>query len=893
VRTLQLLQDDLDALASDGRPVHLRDLVPDDAGAVRALHDAASDQSIYLRFFTTSRESAVRYAAQLTTPDPARRALGAFAGSELIGVGCFERIDERRAEFALLVADAAQHGGIGTLLLEHLIAEARSIGIERFVAEVLAANATMLDVIRNLGFQAQTRFADGEEHIEFELDVAESVIAAIGTRERSAQVASLRPLLAPRSVAVIGAGRRPGSVGHEVLINILNGGFRGTVYAVNPKVDSVLGLPSYASPLELPETPDLAVIALPAALVKDAVGACGQRGIRAGVLLGAGFSEAGATGAALQDEVLRVAREHGMRLIGPNCIGVVNTDPEVSLNATFAAAAPTAGKLAVLAQSGAFGAALLEAAKDAGTGVAQFVSVGNKIDVGGNDLLLAWQEDPSVAVIAGYLESVGDPRRFARIARQVSRTKPVLLVKSGRTEAGQLAGRSHTAAAASSDIAIDALFRSSGVIRVAGMRQLLDAARVLAEVPLPGGPRVAIIGNSGGPEILAVDAAVDAGLVPADFDPDTATALAQLGVPGQNPIDLGAAVQPDTAAAVLRLVTDSLAVDAVITVFTDVSITDSEAMGSAIAEVAATTAKPVIAVRVGAPDANQPLPDTDRQLPRFRFPEDAAAALGVAWQYARDRSMPDGLPVRPGNIDATAARSIVEDALADARSWLETDEAFQLLAAYGVPVCAYRVATDLESAVAAGAELGYPLAVKVAKAGAHKTEMGGVRLGIADEVALRAAATDLLAAGGAVLLQPMISHGTELIVGAVHDPQCGPLVMLGAGGVLTDILGDRAFGLAPLTDTDAAELIARLRAAPLLDGFRGAPVIDRSQVRDVLVRIGTLVDDLPEIAELDINPFIARADGLMAVDARIRVSPPPSHPDPLVRQLRGPRRQPS
>jgi acyl-CoA synthetase (NDP forming)/GNAT superfamily N-acetyltransferase len=887
---LEISHDDVDTLASDGRIVHIRDLGPADVAAIRMLHDRASDRSIYRRYFTPSRETARRYIDHLVAPDTVGFALGAFTGDQLVGIGSVEPIDGQRAEFALLVLDQEQHGGIGTLLLEHLIAEARGRGVRRFVGEVLAGNAPMLEVMRDLGFAATTRFTGGEAHIEFALDIAADVVVAISDREQSAGLASLRPLLAPRSVAVVGAGERSGTVGHEVLRNLLDAGFTGPVYAVNPKRSAVLGVRCVPSAAELPEPVDLAVIALPAGKVAGAVRDCGARGVRAAVLLGSGFGEAGPEGAALQNEVLDIARTYGMRLLGPNCIGVLNTDPAIKLNATFGPPSGPSGPLAVLAQSGAFGVSLLGAAAEVGLGVSQFASIGNKIDVGGNDLLLAWAQDPRTRVVAAYLESIGDPRRFARIARRVSGSKPILVVKSGRTAVGRQAGLSHTAAAASSEVAIDALFRAAGAIRMRTMRELVDAARVLCDVPLPRGPRVAIVGNSGGPEILAADAASDAGLVVPAFDDATRDVLQKMGVPTQNPLDLGAAVQPGTAEAVLRAVAASAAVDIVLTVFTEIAITDASEMVAAIARVAAETDKPVVAVAVGAPASTRDLAGRPWRLPVFTFPEEAAAALGVAHRYAQQRVVAYRTPSRPEGVDAEAARALVDRALRAGQAWLTPEDAFELLRLYGVPVCPHAVVSDVDAAVAAATRLGYPLAVKVAAAGVHKTETGGVRLGVADDASLRAAVADLLPRGGGrVLLQPMIVGGTELIVGSVHDAQCGPLVMIGAGGVLTDVLGDRAFGLAPLTDLDAQALVDSLRSARLLDGYRGAPVVPRALVQDLLVRVGALVDDIPEIAELDVNPVIARADGLFAVDARIRLAEPPQRPDPLVRQLRGPR----
>jgi acyl-CoA synthetase (NDP forming)/RimJ/RimL family protein N-acetyltransferase len=893
VSDLKITSDDVDTLASDGRIVHIRDIRPDDLDELVALNDRASDRSIYFRYFSPNREAAERYVTKVSeSVEAERRALGAFEQGRLLGLGVIERIGRVTAEFALLVADECHNCGIGTLLLEHLIAEARGAGIERFVADVLATNAQMIQVMRDLGFAPVTQIEHGEMHLEFALELNNRVVSAIGERERRANVVSLRPLLAPRSIAVIGAGQHPGTAGHEVLRNLLAADFTRDIHVVNPNRDTVLGLPCLPSPADLPDDVDLAVIALPADQVADVLAACGKRGVRAAVLFGSGFSETGADGAELQDAALDTAREYGIRLLGPNCIGVVNTDPDVRLDATFATLPHLPGSLAVLAQSGAFGVALIAAAASAGQGISQMVSVGNKADVGGNDLLLAWEADERTRVIGMYLESIGDPRRFARIARRVASVKPLLAVKSGRTEVGQRAGRSHTAAAASSDVAIDALFRSSGVLRVHTMQEMLDAARVLSGQPLPAGPRVAIVGNSGGPEILAADAATEAGLDVVEFDDATRAALAALGAPGQNPLDLGAAATAQTVGPVLRAVLDSPSVDAVLTVFTRIAIADADEIAAVVAEAAHASGKTVVAVTVGDPPSTlSRSDDAEWALPVFTFPEPAAAALGLAHRYAELRTSPIAMAQRPAGVDPGTAREIVETALAAGRDWLTADESHRLLRAYGLPVPDQAVVDDVDAAVTAAGELGYPLVAKLATPGLHKSDVGGVRVGIADAGALRAAIADFDALGGApgqqVLLQPMIGAGTELIVGAVHDAHCGPLVMIGAGGVLTDVLGDRSFGLAPLTAHDAEQVLGRLRSARLLDGFRGAPVVSRAAVTDVLIRVAALVDDVPQIAELDLNPLICRTDGLSAVDARIRVAVAPRHPDPLVRQLRG------
>jgi acyl-CoA synthetase (NDP forming)/GNAT superfamily N-acetyltransferase len=910
IMTLLAIQhDDVDALRSGGGIVHIRDLGPADLAEVRAVHRRASDRSIYLRFFSPNRTSAERYSAKLAEP-PSRdhHALGAFVSGRMLAVAVFERIDEASAEFALLVADQGQRAGIGTLLLEHLAAAARGAGVERFVAEVLSENALMLETARNLGFVEMSSAEAESVHLELLLGPALRVIDAIGTRDEVAASASLRPLLSPTSVAVVGAGQGDRSVGHEILRNLLDAGFTGEVHVVNPNHIEVLGVPSVPSPLDLPIAPDLAIIAVPADRVANAIRACGQRGARAAVIVGAGFGEAGPEGVRLQNDVLGLAREYGMRLVGPNCIGIVNTDPAVRLDATFARLSRRPGPFAVLAQSGAFGVSLLTAADRLGLGVSQFVSVGNKADVGGNDLMLAWADDPRSRVIGMYLESIGDPRRFARIARRVSRSKPIIALKSGRTVAGRRGALSHTAAAASPEVTIDALFRSSGVLRVRTMEEMIDAARVLADQPLPAGPRIAIVGNSGGPEILAADAANDAGLMVVDFDDATRAELHRLGAPEQNPIDLGAAAQPELVADVLRALAASPSVDAVLTVFVDIAVTDTTWIREVVLGAAAATGKPIVAVEVGLPAQTVPIAGTTHSLPVFTFPEPAAAALGNAYRYTQLRGEP-ATGGRPTNTNPRAGRALVEAALAgrtcvaegaavaetaqgDAGEWLGAADIALLLTQYGIALCPQRVVHSADAAVAAAQELGYPVVLKLAAPGVHKTDLGGIRLNIADDAQLRTTAAELAElrpdSGGDLLVQPMITGGTELIVGAVRDAQFGTLVMLGAGGVLTEVLDDRAFRLAPLSADTADQMIGELRTASVLDGYRGAPVVSRAAIRNILVRIATMVDDLPQIAELDLNPLLCLGDQVLAVDARIRVTASPETPDPLVRQLRGP-----
>jgi acetyl coenzyme A synthetase (ADP forming)-like protein len=886
--------DEVDAVRSDGGLVRIRSIRSTDRDELLALDERVSERSIYLRFFTIGRHTADAYVERLLRPpDDDHHALVAVIGDQITGVASFEKVTATAAEIAVLVDDHVQHEGIGTLLIEHLASAASRRGITTFVADVLSENTTMLRVLGSLGYDVRMKHEVDTVHLTFRLNQRAPVIAAIDDRERAADVASMRAVVAPRSVAVVGASARPRAVGHEVLRNLLDGGFTGAVYPVNPKHDSVLGVSALPSPAELPEPVDLAVVAVPASQVLDVVRACGERGTRAIALLSAGFGETGEAGRAHQRDVLSVARHYGMRLVGPNCLGVLNTDPEVRLNATFAPVPMRPGRLGLVSQSGALGIAVLLAAEHRGLGVSQFVSVGNKADVSGNDLLLAWERDNRTAVIALYLESFGNPRKFARIARRVSRTKPIIAIKAGRSAAGQRAGASHTAAAASSDSVVEALFAQAGVLRVDTMEQMLDVARVLSEQPLPAGPRVAIVGNSGGPGILAADAAEAAGLSVADLDPSTSE-LIRAAVPSaascHNPVDLGAGAQPADVGAAVRALLDADEVDAVLTVFTDTLVADPGEVMNAIAAAAAETGKPLIATHVGGPTRSVPAPTGGRAIPVFNFPEPAAAAVGFAYRYARMRDASVTDAERPEAIDPAGARALIAQRLTAGEEWLSAEDVARVLVRYGVPICAQRVVADADAAAVGARELGYPVAAKLARGAVHKTEIGGVHLNIADEPELRAAFAALHATGpGArdVLLQPMVGPGTELIAGAIQDPQFGPVVMVGAGGVLADMIADRQLRLAPLSEEDAEQMVNRLRTAALLDGYRGRPVVSRTAVQRLLLRIAALADDLPEVVELDLNPVVCLGhDELVVVDAKIRIAPAAESPDPVLRRLR-------
>ena len=884
------LPKDVDALRSDGALVHIRAATRADRDGLTALYERASDRSLYLRFFGLDRARVRRHAEILAEAgDADQSSLVAEIAGRIVGVVEFERVNEHDAEIAMLIDDGQQHLGIGTLLAEHLANLARSYGYRRLLADVLAENGDMMRLLTDLGLPVARSYEYGTVRLVIDLQAGPDAISASDRREAQADAASLAAVLGPRSVAVIGASNRPGSVGHQVLRNIIEGGFTGQVYAVNPHGGTILGVPTVTTPEQLPVAVDLAVVAVPAPRVPDVVRGCGQRGVRGLVVLTSGFGETGTSGLDLQREIRTVARQFGMRLIGPNCLGVLNTDPTIRLNATFARLQVKDGVLGLASQSGALGIAVVEAAARSGLGVAQFVSVGNKADVSGNDLLLAWENDPRVKVIALYLESFGNPRKFARIARRISATKPIIAIKGGRTPAGEQAGRSHTAAAASTNVVVDAMFTQAGVLRVDTMPELLDAARLLASQPVPAGHRIAIVGNSGGPQILAADAAAGAGLEVVQLSDVTVRCLRE-AVPDAaswaNPSDLGAAADAERMGRALQALLAADEVDVVMTVFTETAVGDPQAVLTRIADIAADASKPVVATIVGGQDAvasSRP----GAALPVFAFPEPAARAISVACRYGQIRRSHPLSPERFPRTDPVAARALVSATLATGGEWLSAEATRELLDCYGVTTCPQRVVDDADAAVRAATDLGYPVVVKAAGGGLHKTELDAVRVGIADEDSLRRAAADVLSAvpDSRLLVQAMAPAGTELIVGALQDPRFGPVVMVGAGGVLADLLADRRFALAPLDHGTAIELIDGLRIATLLDGFRGRPVVSREAIADLVTRIAQMVDDVPEIAELDLNPVICNERSLITVDARVRIAPAPHVPDPVLRRL--------
>jgi acetate---CoA ligase (ADP-forming) len=866
----------VDVILRDGGTLRLRPPGNEDADALLDFFSGLSERSFYLRFHGTPavRPSLV---GPFLEPDWVERGalVGALAGGDgeaIVALASYARLrDPASAEVAFSVADDHQGRGIGTRMLEQLAERAAAVGIEHFVAEVMSENAPMMRVFEDAGFGVSRALDRGTFEVAFPIESTDAYRGHVEERDHLAVVASLRPFFAPESVAVIGASTRREAIGGIVFRNILAGEFKGATYPVNRNGEPVAGVRAYTTIEELPEQVDLAVICLPGAHVLDAARSALEAGIRALCVISAGFAEIGGEGRERQEQLLALVRAHGGRLVGPNCLGIAVSAP--SLNATFGPRALPPGPIGFSSQSGALGLALLEKASERSLGFSSFISIGNKADVSSNDLLEYWEEDDSTGLIALYLESFGNPRRFGRIASRVARKKPILAMKSGTSTAGARAAGSHTAALAGSEKAVEALFHQAGVLRAGTLEELIDAAALLSTQPLPRGRQVAILTNAGGLGILCSDACEAAGLELSELSAETTTQLAEL-LPGEaslaNPIDMLGSATAASYEATLPVVLADPAVDSAIVLFVPPATAGAEDVAAGLARTleAVSTDKPVLAALLSAEGIPQALRTAPARAALFTYPESAARALGLAAERAEWLRRPAGTVPEVDGIDTAAATRIVS---AGDDRWLTPPETRKLLRAYGLPLVDERVAETVEAAVEAARELGYPVVVKSAVAGAHKTETGGVALDLGDEAAVRNAAERI---GAPVIVQQMVESGTELLAGIVQDPTFGPLVAFGPGGVLAELIGEAGFRIAPLTDVDAEELLHQEKTGLLVAGYRGAPAADSAALVDLIHRLSRLGEDLPEVSELDLNPVIASAEGCTVVDARARVARP-------------------
>ena len=889
---------DIDVVLRDGSSVRIRAANQTDETAILAFLQRLSDESRRLRFAgaKTDLEATARRWAGIE--DCADCCVLAVQGGDVVAQASYDRITDDRAEVGFTVTDSFQGRGLGTLLLKRLAEAASDDGVAVFEADVLADNNKMLDLFRESGLRITMKSEPGKVRVQFPTSITPEAQARFEAREQVAAMNAVRGMLAPRSVAVIGAGRKRKTIGGEVFHNLMDGGFNGPVYPVNPGAEVVQSVRAYKSILDIPGPVDLAVIVVPAKLAMAAAEECARKGVHGMVVITAGFAETGPAGREMQKELLGIAREHGMRVIGPNCMGVINTHDDVRMNATFSPNAPIQGNVGFLSQSGALGLAVIEYANTLNLGLSTFISVGNKADLSGNDFIQYWADDPATGVIALYLESIGNPRKFARITRRVGRQKPILVVKSGRSSAGARATSSRTGALlGASDVTVDALFKQAGVIRTDTLGEFFDVATLLANQPRPKGNRVVILTNGGGPGILCADACEADGLIVPQVPDDLKAKLAEF-LPADaglnNPVDMIAAAPGESYRKALKILAEWDGIDAVIILYVPVLVTNSEEIAAGIRAAALEIQRevPMLSVFLSSKGTPDSLKTEGLSMPSYPFPEDAARALAHAVRYGIWAETPEGVVPQYGDIRTSEGKALIADVLGslqgapgaaapdDASRWLLPDEVAKLLGCYGVPMAAWRLAATPEDAGAAAEAIGGKVALKgVAPKLIHKTEAKAVVLNLEGAAEVRQAAVEMaarIAAQGTTVekffVQQMVpAGGVEMLVGVVHDKLFGPVVACGAGGTAVEVLKDVKVRITPLTDRDAHEMVTSLRTFPLLDGFRGAPKCDVAGLEELLLRVAAMVEQHPEIAEMDCNPVIVRPEGAVIVDARIRI----------------------
>jgi len=865
-------QYETDVLLKDGSRVLLRPIRTDDTERWLTFVNGLSPHTRYLRFHGTMPKMGLEEAIRFCTVDYTNTF--AFVAEvlkeqrkDIVAIGRYYRLPNKySAEVAFAIEDVYHGKGIGTRLMEWLANVAHDNGITSFEADVLAGNEQMMTVFRDYGFHITSDLKWGVYHVTFPIARTRRVVKKEEERERVSTLTSLRSILYPRSVAVIGASREPGAIGQLVFQSIMQNGFSGVVYPVNPNADVVMSVKAYPSVLDIPGDVDLAIIVVPTQLVARVTEECGHKGVRAIVVISDGFKERGAEGASRESELREITLGYGMRLVGPN--------------------------VAFLSQSGAMGLVVLEYANNLNMGISSFVSVGNRADISSNDLLQYWEQDLATRVILLYLESFGNPRKFSRIARRVSATKPILAVKSGSTPAGSRAASSHTGALATPDVVSDALFRQAGIIRVNSVAELFDLATLLSNQPVPRGKRLVIVTNGGGPGIIAADACVHRGLVLPELSPETINELGSIikrDIGLNNPLDLTAGATAEEFEDTLKLLANDKDNDAVLAIFIPPTAVDPSAMENTVRRVIPVfqrRKKPLLACFMGQRGIHGKLGSGGKFVPGYLFPEDAISALAKAADYAELARKPKGTIPKIRGIKRERGRKIIEMAMtrsAQRPLWLSAKEISGLLDCYGIRTVETLVARTAIEAADLASKIGFPVVVKLNSSTiVHKTDVGGVILGLKSEKEVKRAFSDIKARlteigreheMEGVIVQRMVTGGIEAIVGVTQDPSFGPLMMFGIGGIYAELLKDVALRLHPLTDLDAKELIGSVKMAKLFEGYRGSPPSDTQALEDLLLRLSALVEDIPEIAELDLNPVkvMPQMEGYWVVDARIMV----------------------
>ncbi len=873
----------------DGSTLAVRPVRVEDAVALGRFYADLSLESRVFRFFAAVINADSSIQRMVHVDYTSSYGLVALAGAKahIVGHAMYVKTEPRQAELALAVADAYQGRGLGTILLGQLAEAAASAGLDVLEAVVRPENHNMLQMLRESGFPVHARSEPGEVHAELPTTIGPEGIRQFEDRERLAAVAAVTHLLAPKSVAVIGASRQAGSIGAAVVHNLVANGYHGLLYPVNPGAAEIQGVPAFPSVLAIPGDVEMAVVTVPAAVVSKVARECAEKGVRGLVVISAGFGEAGPQGVAMQRELVEICRQGGMRLVGPNCMGVINTAPDVSLDATFAPDRPIPGRIGFLSQSGGLGLAVMARAQALGSGLSSFVSVGNKADLSGNDFMQYWESDRQTDVIMLYLESFGNPRKFARVARRVSRSKPILAVKGGRTQAGNRATSSHTGALLSaSDVTVDALFQQAGVIRTDTLAELFDVALLVGSQPLPSGNRVAILTNAGGPAILCADACEANGLVvpplPENVRQTLAASMPAAGSTA-NPIDMLASASGEDYERAISVLAACEEIDAIIVIFTPPLITKATEVVRAIhrAAHALPRAIPVLSVFMSKQAAPRVIEAGGVRIPHFPFPEEAARALSLVARYGAWRARPEEPAVQIGGIDPDRAAAVIATSLAAEGGWMSPAAVVELLTCYGIPMVETREARTPNEAGRQAQLLDAEVALKgIATGVLHKSDAGAVRLHLKGpkqvEQAARQMSDDLEKAGhkvSAFQVQPMVPEGVEMLVGVVQDQHFGPVLACGAGGTATELLKDVSVRITPITKGEADRMVRSLKTFPVLDGYRGAPHADVGALEDVLLRVSALVEAHSEIAEMDLNPLTVHAAGAVVVDARIRLEP--------------------
>ena len=892
--------DDATVVLKDGSTVAVGSIRPEDAHALTAFYAALSPESQMFRFFAAPDDVA-EIAKRLVISDyESQFGLAARSGEDIVGHAVYVVTGGRRAEMGLAIADAYQGRGLGLLLFAQLADAAARNGIEVFEAIVKADNHRMLDLLKESGFPLTLRSEPGEIHAELPTALSEEAEMHFERRHARAAQAAVARFLAPRSIVIVGRSFDRATTEGVLLHNLVSGGFTGHVHLVNGTGARVEGLPAFTSVRDIPGEVDMAVIATPAAEAVDVAGDCAAKGVHALTVISPGFAESGAEGAELQRRLVEICRRSGMRLLGPNCSGVLNSSPDVRLNASVISTLPATGTIGFLSQSGSLGTAIIELARAQGTGFSSFVSAGNNADISGSDLLQYWEADPATNLVMLYLESFGNPRQFSRIARRVARTMPILAVKGGRSTAGaRAATTSHSSAlvrpstirVATSSVSEDALFQQAGIIRIATMAELFGTAQLLGEQPLPAGDRVGIITNASGPGVLCADSCEFRGLRVPQLSDEEKASLAGI-VPNtavaQNPVVLLAQSGASEYERAIRALASSTAIDALIVIYTPQVGTRAADIAVGIRRAAAEMprAVPVLAVFMSSPEATLLLHGDGPQVPTYPFPEDAARALGHAHRYVAWRNTPSEPPPPLPGVDAHRAAAIIAATLAQGPGWLQPAAVDALLACYGLAPAESMLVASPHDAGEAAKKLGGKVALKGMASGlVRKSDAGAVRTDLEGAHEVEAAAKDIaqrLAAAGqkvlAFMVQRMAPAGVEMLVGVVQDRHFGPVVAVGATGRAMELVKDTQVRLTPLGRSDASAMVRSLTTYPLLDGYRGAAPVDVAALENVLVRVAAMADAHAEIADVDLNPVIVHPGGAVIVDARVRVEAPAGRP---------------